>query len=73
MHHFDVIIGIDLLHSCYSYMDFHSRVVIFRFPNEEELIWERYNSSRPYPVILNLKAYKMMSKGLLCNLLSFND
>ena len=45
----------------------------FRVPNEEELVWEGYNSSRPNPVISNLKANKMMSNGLLCNLVSFND
>ena len=45
----------------------------FRFHNEEELVWEGYNSSRHYPLILNLKANKMISKGLLCHLVSIND
>ena len=54
-------------------MDFRSRVVRFCFPNEEELVWEGYNSSRPNPLISNLKANKMMSKGLLCYLVSVND
>ena len=44
----------------------------FRFPNEEELVLEGYNSSRPNPLISNLKANKMMSKGLLCHLVSVN-
>ena len=45
----------------------------FPFPNEEELLWERYSSSRPNPLISNLKANKMMSKGLLCHIVSVND
>ena len=45
----------------------------FCFPNEEELVWEGYNSSRPNPLIFNLKANKMISKGLLCHLVSIND
>ena len=54
-------------------MDCRSRVVRFCFLNEEELVWEGYNSSHPNPLILNLKANKMMSNGLLWNLVSFND
>ena len=49
------------------------RVVRFRFPNEEELVWEGYNSIRPNPLISNRKANKMMSKGLLCHLVCVND
>ena len=73
MHDFDVILGMEWLHSCCAYMDCRNRVVRFCFPNEEELVWEGYNSSRPNPLILNLKASKMMSKGLLCHLVSVND
>ena len=56
MHNFDVILGMDCLHSCFACMDCHSRVVRFRFPNEEELVWEGYNSSHPNPLISNLMA-----------------
>ena len=73
MHDFDVILGMDWLHSCYAFLDCRSGVVRFCFPNEEELVWEGYNSSRPNPLISNLKANKMMSKGLLCHLVSVND
>ena len=73
MHDFDVIIGMDLLHSCYTCMDCRSRIVRFLFPNKEELVLEVYNSSHPNPLIWNLKANKMMSKGLLCHLVSVND
>ena len=38
MHDFDVILGIDWLHSCYACLDCRSRVVRFGFPNEEKLV-----------------------------------
>ena len=37
------------------------------------LIWEGYNFSCPNTLISNLKANKMMFKGLLCHLVSIND
>ena len=64
IHDFDVILGMDWLHIYYACMDC-SRVVIFSFPNEEELVLEGYNSSHPNPLISNLKANKMMSKGVV--------
>ena len=59
--------------SCYACMDFHSSVVRFCFPNEEELVLEGYDSSNPNPLISNLKANKIMSKGLLCHIVSVDD
>ena len=73
MHDFDVILGMDWIHSCYACMDCRSRVVRFCFHNEKELVWEGYNSSRPNPLISNLKANKMMSNGLRCHPVSVND
>ena len=73
MHDFDIILGMDWLHSCYACMDCRSRVVRFCFPNKEELVLEGYNSSRPNPLISNLKDNKMMYKGLLCHLVSVNE
>ena len=55
MHDFDNILGKYRLHSCYACIDCRNRVVRFCFPNEEELVWEEYNSSRPNPLISNLK------------------
>ncbi|XP_069144584.1 uncharacterized protein [Solanum lycopersicum] len=40
MHDFDIILGMDWLHNHYACLDCRSRVVRFRFPNEEELVWE---------------------------------
>ena len=73
MHDFDVILGMDWLHSCYACLGCRSRVLRFCFPNEEELVWEGYKSSCPNHLISNLKANKMMSKGLFCHLVTVND
>ena len=73
MHDFDVILGMEWIQSCYACLDYRSRVVRFWFPDEKELVWEEYNSSHPNPLILNLKANKLMSNGLLCHLVSVND
>ena len=54
-------------------MDCRSRVARFHLPNEEELVWEGYNSSRPNPLISNIKAKTIVSKGLLCHLVSVNN
>ena len=73
MHDFDVILCMEWLQNCYSCLDWRSRVARFCFPNEEELVWEGYTLSRPSPLISNLKANKMMTKGLLCYIMSVND
>ena len=72
MHDFDVILVMDWLQSCYACFDCHTRVVILGFPIEEELVWKGYNSSRPILLISKLMANKMVSKGLLSNLVSVN-
>ncbi|KAF3616825.1 RNA-directed DNA polymerase -like protein [Capsicum annuum] len=37
---FDVILGMDWLHSCYATVDFINRIVQFQFPNEPVLKWK---------------------------------
>ena len=59
-HTIDVILGMDCLHSCYACMDCRSKVVRFCFPNKVELVREKYNSSRPNPLISKLQANKIM-------------
>ena len=56
VHDFDIILGMDWIHSCYAFFDCCSRVVRFHFPDEEELVWEGYGSSCPNTLISNLKA-----------------
>ena len=50
-----------------------NRVVTFSFPKDEELVRDGYNSTHPYPLISNFKSNIMISKGLLCHLVSVND
>ena len=73
MNDFDIILCMDWLRSFYACVDYRSRVVRFYFLYEVELVYEGYNSSRSNPLISNVKANKMTSKGSLCHLLSVND
>ena len=73
MNDFDIILGMDWIHKCYAFIDCRSRVVRFYFPNKLELVREEYDSSRSGPLISNLKANKMISKGSLLHLVSVND
>ena len=73
MHDFYVILVMEWLHICYACMDCSSRVLRFCFLNEEQLVREGYNSSHRNPFISNLKAYKMISKELLCHFVSVNN
>ena len=72
MNDFNVILGMEWLYKCYTFMDCRSRVVRFFFLNELEMVWEGYNLSRSSPLISNLKANKMILQGLLCHVLSVN-
>jgi len=60
---FDIILGMDLLHSCYASLDSRIRIVRFKFPNEPVL---ESKGSRSVPIgrfIAYLKDRKMISKG----------
>ena len=73
MHDFDFIPCMYSPHSFYACIDFPSRVVRLCFLNEQELVYEGYNSILHNSLISNLKVNKMISKGLLCHLVSVND
>ena len=73
MNDFKIILCMDRLHKYYAFMNCRSSVLRFHFPNEIEMVWEGYISSRSIPLISKLRANKMMSKGLLCHIVSTND
>ena len=73
MNNFDIIVGMNCLHRFNVCLDCHIRVVIFHFPNEVELVWEGFNSSRSNLLISKLKVNKMIYKGLLCHRVSVNE
>ena len=61
---FDVILGIDLLHACFSPIDCRTRVVRFNFPNESVVELKGGNSIPRGRIISCIKACKMISKRL---------
>ena len=62
---FDVILGMDWSHACFSSADCQTIVVKFNFPNQPVLEWKGSNSITRDHIISCLKACKMISKGLL--------
>ncbi|XP_049363320.1 uncharacterized protein LOC125828059 [Solanum verrucosum] len=52
---FDVILGMDWLHSCYASINCRNRVVKFQFPNELVLEWKRGNLCQKVGLFLILK------------------
>ena len=40
MVYFDVILGMDWLHSYYTSLDYQTHRVMFKFPNELVIVWE---------------------------------
>ena len=59
---FDVILGIDWLHSFYASIDCITRIVRFQFPDEPILEWKGCSLAPMSRFISYLKARKMISK-----------
>jgi len=57
---FDVILGIDWLHSCYASINCRTRVVMFQFPNEPILEWDGRNSIPKSQFVSCLNTRKMI-------------
>ena len=62
---FDVIIGIDWLHSCYASINCRTRIVHFQFPDEPVLELKGSSLEPMSRFISYLKARKMISKGYI--------
>ena len=70
---FDVILGMDWLHSCYASVDCRTRIVHFEFPDEPILEWKGSSLAPMGRFISYLKARKIISKGYLCHLVWVMD
>ena len=70
---FDVIIGMDWLHSCYTSVDCRTRTVRFQFPDEPILECKGSIVAPMGQFISYLKDRKMISKGYLYHLVRVKD
>ena len=68
-----VILWMDWLHSCFSFINFRTRIVKFQFLNEPILVWRRGNLAPKSQIISCLKACKMISKGCLYYVIIVKD
>ena len=70
---FDVILGMDWLHTCFSSIYCQTRLVKFNFPNELILDWKGLNSIPRSSIISCLRYYKMTSTRCLYHIVRFKD
>ncbi|KAH0719580.1 hypothetical protein KY285_015611 [Solanum tuberosum] len=70
---FDIILGMDWLHSCYASVDCRTSIVRFQFPDEPILEWKGSSLASMGRFISYLKARKMISKGYLYHLVRVKD
>ena len=70
---FDVILGMDQLHSCYASVDCITSIIRFQFPNKPILELKGSCLAHMGRFISYLKARKMISKGYLYHLVHIKD
>ena len=70
---FDVILGMDWLHSCYALVDCRTKIVHLQFLDEPILEWKGSSLAPMGRFIPYLKARKMISKGYLYHLVRVKD
>ena len=70
---FDVILGMDWLHSSYASVDFRTRIISFQFLDEPILEWKVNSLAIIGRYVLYLKARKTISKGYIYYLVWVND
>ncbi|XP_070046709.1 uncharacterized protein [Nicotiana tomentosiformis] len=73
MLNFDVIMGMDWLHSCFAKLDCRTQSVRFEFPSEIVVKWKRDDVMPKGRFISYLKALKMIKKGCIYHLVWVTD
>ena len=70
---FDVILGMDQLHSCYASVDCRTRIVRFQFPDKPIFEWKGSILAPMGRFVPYLKDKKILSKGYLYHLVRVMD
>ena len=70
---FDVILGIDWLHSWVASIDYRTRLVKFQIPNEPIFEWKEGNSNPRGKIISWIKACKLIAKDYLYHIVRVRD
>ncbi|KAH0710910.1 hypothetical protein KY284_012337 [Solanum tuberosum] len=70
---FDIIPGMDWIHSCYASVDCRTMIVRFQFPDEQILEWKSSSLTSMGRFISYLKARKMITKDYLYHLVRVKD
>ncbi|XP_070006220.1 uncharacterized protein [Nicotiana sylvestris] len=70
---FDVIMGMDLLYSCFAKLDSRTRTMRLEFPNDPNVEWKGDNAVPKCRFISYLKATKMIKKGCIYHLVRVTD
>lgn len=65
MLHFDIILDMDWLYSCYASTNCRTQAVRCQFPNEPPIEWKNSNSTTIGRFIHYLKARKIISKDCI--------